>query len=69
MGSLTDDPLLLLLLDINYARYGLYYLRSMERLPDDILEDFSGTTSHASLLWAMEWNMVRHVHQNYLYAV
>ena len=53
----------------NYARYGLYYLRSMERLPDDILEDFSGTTSHASLLWAMEWNMVRHVHQNYLYAV
>jgi len=53
----------------NYARYGLYYLRSMERLPDDIFEDFSGTTSHASLPWAMEWNMVRHVHRNYLYAI
>ena len=24
----------------NYARYGLYYLRSMERLPDEVLEKF-----------------------------
>jgi len=24
----------------NYARYGLYYLRSMERLPDYILQKF-----------------------------
>ena len=39
---------------INYARYGLYYLRSMEALPENVLQHFmkgAHVMRHISGLW------------------
>ena len=44
---------------VNYARYGLYYLRSMEKLPPHV-EIHSGH---------MEWSVERPVHRIHLYEV
>ena len=44
---------------LNYARYGLYYLSSMERLPDDILVQFmEGRTCKEASSRNMEWDVV-----------
>lgn len=40
---------------INYARYGVYYLRQMESLPDDVLERFE-KGEHTVHLKAGIWN-------------
>lgn len=42
----------------NYSRYGLYYVRSMARLPTDILDQFC--KGQQSLLHSgpLEWSMV-----------
>ena len=44
---------------INYARYGLYYLRSMERLPRDLLDKFlkgEHVMRHQAGLWNGLWS-------------
>ena len=44
---------------INYARYGLLYLREMQRLPDDIQLKFlkgEHVTSHTAGLWNGMWS-------------
>jgi hypothetical protein len=43
----------------NYARYGLYYLRTMERLPSEVLERFmrgEHTMRHKPGLWNEIWS-------------
>jgi hypothetical protein len=43
----------------NYARYGLYYLRSMERLPNDVLERFlrgEHVMRHNAGIWNGIWS-------------
>ena len=43
----------------NYARYGLYYLRSMERLPEEVLKPFmkgEHVMKHRSGLWNAIWS-------------
>jgi hypothetical protein len=39
----------------NYARYGLYYMRSMERLPNDVLTKFM-KGEHVKRHQAGYWN-------------
>ena len=44
---------------LNYARYGLYYLSSMERLPDDILVQFmkgEHVMRHQAGIWNGMWS-------------
>lgn len=44
---------------MNYARYGLYYLRSMERLPKEILSRFlkgEHVMQHRSGIWNAMWS-------------
>lgn len=44
---------------INYARYGLYYLRSMERLPEEVLAKFRDgehVMRHKAGLWNAMWS-------------
>ena len=44
---------------INYARYGLYYLRAMECLPKDVLATFlkgEHVMRHQSGLWNGMWS-------------
>ena len=44
---------------VNYARYGLYYLRSMERLPENVLKQFlSGehVMRHNPGVWNWIWS-------------
>ena len=44
---------------LNYARYGLYYLSSMERLPDDILVQFTKgkhVMRHQAGIWNGMWS-------------
>ena len=43
----------------NYARYGLYYMRSMERLPNDVLDEFlqgHHVMRHNAGLWNGIWS-------------
>ena len=43
----------------NYARYGTYYLRSMERLPDDVLRHFMKghhVIRHKPRIWNAVWS-------------
>ena len=49
-------PYLFASMHVNYARYGLQYLRSMQRLPLVVQEKFlSGEQAcHASPIWLME---------------
>ena len=42
----------------NYARYGLYYMQSMERLPKDVLDEFLQShhiMRHNASLWNGIW--------------
>ena len=48
---------------INYARYGLYYLRSMEKLPKEILTHFlkgEHVTRHKPGIWNAIWSVSQH---------
>ena len=45
--------------NINYARYGLYYLRSMEALPENVLQHFMKSAHvkrHVPGLWNGLWS-------------
>ena len=46
---------------VNYARYGLYYLRTMERLPTEVLTRFL-KGEHVMYHKSGFWNLVRYVH-------
>ena len=48
---------------VNYAMYGLYYLRSMEKLPP------KGETCDTTHSGHMKWSVERPVHRIHLYEV
>ena len=55
---------------VNYALYGLYYLRSMEKLPPHVEKTFSkGVTCNTTHSGHMEWSVERPVHRIHLYEV
>ena len=44
---------------VNYARYGLYYLRDMEQLPQHVLESFlkgEHVMRHRRGIWNATWS-------------
>ena len=54
----------------NYARYGTYYLRSMERLPDDVLMHFMKghhVMRHKPGVWNAIWSdmFIESTHMRY----
>ena len=54
---------------VNYARYGLYYLRSMESLPKEELSKFmkgEHVMHHVPGLWNGIWS---DVHRDYIHAL